>query len=142
MNRWGRQDAALAELPALFPPMMVAAACIEELTGKLVPASEKQHLAALRMRSDWLIGGQVLPFNPASSVRSPKHVVKKGETPVLFAEEARGLLAGIDLSTLGGLRDRALIGVQLRAGERGSVEAGRGLLHAWEAVFSGSWKNA
>ena len=54
---------------------------------------------------------QVLPFNPASSVRSPKHVVKKGETPVLAAEEARGLRDGIDLSTLAGLRDRALIGV-------------------------------
>ena len=52
-----------------------------------------------------------MPFNPASSVRSPKHVVKKGETPVLAAEEARGLRDGIDLSTLAGLRDRALIGV-------------------------------
>ena len=30
---------------------------------------------------------------------------------MLFAEEARGLLDGIDLSTLAGLRDRALLGV-------------------------------
>ena len=55
---------------------MVVAACIEELTGKLAPASVKQHLAALRMLFDWLVVGQVLPFNPASSVRGQKHVVK------------------------------------------------------------------
>ena len=55
--------------------------------------------------------GQVVPFNPASSVRGPKHVVKEGKTPVLSAEEARELLDGIDLATLAGLRDRALIGV-------------------------------
>ena len=90
---------------------MVVAAYVEELTGKLSAASVKQHLAAIRMLFDWLVVGQVLPFNPASSVRGPKHVVKKGKTPVLSAEEARELLDGIDLSTLAGLRDRALIGV-------------------------------
>ena len=90
---------------------MVVAAYVEELTGKLAPASVKQHLAGIRMLFDWLVVGQVLPFNPASSLRGPKHVVKKGKTPVLTAEEARGLLDGIDLSTLAGQRDRALIGV-------------------------------
>ncbi len=90
---------------------MVVAAYVEELTGKLASASVKQHLAGIRMLFDWLVVGQVLPFNPASSVRGPKHVVKKGKTPVLTAEEARGLLDGIDLSTLAGQRDRALIGV-------------------------------
>ena len=54
---------------------------------------------------------QVLPFNPASSVRGPKHVVKTGKTPVLSAKETRALLDGIDVSTLVGLRDRALLGV-------------------------------
>ena len=44
-------------------------------------------------------------------VRGPKHVVKNGKTPVLSAEEARGLLDRIDISTMAGLRDRALIGV-------------------------------
>ena len=42
---------------------------------------------AIRMRFDWLVVGQVLPFNPATSVRGPKHVVKEGKTPVLSAEE-------------------------------------------------------
>ena len=91
-------------------PMLVAA-YIEELTGELSPASVKQHLAAIRMLFDWLVVGQVLPFNPARSVRGPKHVVKTGKTPVLSAHETRTLLDGIDTSTLAGLRDRALIAV-------------------------------
>ena len=90
---------------------MVVAAYIEQLSGALAPASVKQHLAALRMLFDWLVVGQVLPFNPASSVRGPKHVVKTGKTPVLSAKETRALLDGIDVSTLAGLRDRALLGV-------------------------------
>ena len=92
-------------------PQILLVPYVEELTGKLAPASVKQHLVAIRMLFDWLVVGQVLPFNPASSVRGPKHIVKEGKTPVLSAEEARGLLDGIDLSTLAGLRDRTLIGV-------------------------------
>jgi integrase len=47
--------------------------------------------------------------NRAHAVRGPKHVVKKGKTPVLTADEARVLLDNIDTSTGEGLRDRALI---------------------------------
>src|SRR5271157_3583349 len=43
----------------------------------------KQQLAAVRMLFDWLITGQIVPVNPASAVRGPKHVVKTGKTPVL-----------------------------------------------------------
>ncbi len=59
--------------------------------------TKKQHLAAVRMLFDWLVTGQIVPFNPASSVRGPKHVVKKGKTPVLSAEDARRLLDSIPL---------------------------------------------
>ena len=90
---------------------MVVSAYVEQLTAALSPASVKQHLAALRMLFDWLVVGQVLPFNPASSVRGPRHVVKTGKTPVLSAKETRALLDGIDVSTLVGLRDRAFLGV-------------------------------
>jgi site-specific recombinase XerD len=31
----------------------------------------KQQLAAVRMLFDWLITGQIVPFNPASAVRGP-----------------------------------------------------------------------
>ncbi len=73
----------------------------------------KQHLAALRMLFDWLVVGQVAGSNPAHSVRGPKHLVKKGRTPVLDRDEARALLSVIDTSNLTGLRDRALIGVMI-----------------------------
>ena len=61
----------------------------------------------------WLVVGQVMPTNPAGSVRGPRHSVKKGKTPVLTAEEARTLLDAIDTSTVVGLRDRALIGLMV-----------------------------
>jgi integrase/recombinase XerD len=44
-------------------------------------------------------------------VRGPKHVVKTRKTTVLTSEHARELLDSIDVSTLVGLRDRALIAV-------------------------------
>ena len=93
-------------------PLHVAA-YIEALQAELSKPTVKQHLAALRMLFDWLVVGHVLEVNPAHAVRGPKHVVKKGRTSVLDREEARALLAGIDTSSLTGLRDRALIGVMI-----------------------------
>lgn len=69
----------------------------------------KQQLAAVRMLFDWLITGQVVPTNPASAVRGPKHVVKTGKTPVLDGAEWRKLLDAIPTETVRDLRDRALI---------------------------------
>src|SRR5579872_2783410 len=48
------------------------AAYIEKLGRDLARPSVKQNLAAIRMLFDWLVVGQVVPFNPASSVRGPK----------------------------------------------------------------------
>jgi site-specific recombinase XerD len=84
---------------------------IETLTREYRAPTVKQHLAALRMLFDWLIVGQVVEQNPAAAVRRPKHVVKKGKTPVLDGDEAKKLLDSIDVSTIVGLRDRALIAV-------------------------------
>ena len=42
-------------------------------------------------------------------MRGPKHSIKRGKTPVLSAAQARQLLDSIDVSTVVGLRDRALI---------------------------------
>lgn len=88
-------------------------AYVELLTRKRTPATVKQHLAALRMLFDWLVSGQVLRINPAAAVRGPKHVIKSGKTPVLAPEEAKVLLESIDLGTMIGLRDRALIGLMI-----------------------------
>jgi site-specific recombinase XerC len=71
-------------------------------------------------------------------VRGPKHVFKRGKTPVLDEDQARRLLAGLDTSTLVGLRDRALIGVMTYAFARiGAVVAlRRGLLPGRQALVA------
>jgi integrase/recombinase XerD len=88
-------------------------AYLAELATDHSTPTVKQHLASLRMLFDWLILGQVIEINPAHAVRAAKHVVKKGKTPVLKADEARQLLDAIDTTTLIGLRDRALIAVMV-----------------------------
>ena len=103
--------AGLVDLGAIEP--VHVAAYIEQLQTRLAAPSVKVHLAALRMLFDWLVVGQVMPSNPASSVRGPRHSVRKGKTPVLSAEEARALLDAIDVSTPIGLRDRALVGLMV-----------------------------
>lgn len=97
---------------ARLQPILVAA-YIEELQQELSAPSVKQHLAAIRMLFDWLVTGQVMPMNPAASVRGPKYVLKKGKTPVLHSTDARKLLDSIDTSSVVGLRDRALIGLMV-----------------------------
>jgi len=73
----------------------------------------KQHLAAIRHLFDWLVTGQIVPANPAASVRGPAHSVRRGKTPVLAPDEARALLDSIDVSKPVGLRDRALIALMV-----------------------------
>ena len=63
------------------------------------------------MLFDWRVIGQIVPVNPAQSVRGPRHSVSKGITPVLSSEEATALLSGMNVSTVVGLRDRAIIAV-------------------------------
>ena len=106
-------------------PMHVAA-YIRGLGKDFEKPTVKQHLAAIRMLFDWLVTGQVVATNPAHAVRGPKHVVKTGKTTVLTGEQARELLDSIDVSTLVGLRDRALIAVMTFAFARiGAVVAMR-----------------
>ena len=101
----------LKDLVAIEP--VHVAAYIEQLQRRLSAPSVKQHLAALRVLFDWLVVGQVIPMNPAGSVRGPRHSVRKCKTPVLAADEARAMLDAIDTSTAIGLRDRALIGLMV-----------------------------
>jgi site-specific recombinase XerD len=107
-----------------FEPIIVAA-FIEEETALCAPPTVKQELAAIRMLFDWLVMGQVLPTNPASSVRGPAYSINVGKTHVLAREDARRLLESIPICKksqdengvfqpdLIGLRDRALIGLMV-----------------------------
>jgi site-specific recombinase XerC len=66
------------------------AAWIEAGTRELAAPSVKQRLAAIRHFFDWLVTGQVVPVNPAASVRGPpRHVVTFGQTLVPDPSEAR-----------------------------------------------------
>jgi site-specific recombinase XerD len=75
----------------------------------LRPATVKQSLAAIRQLCDFLVVRQILAMNPATSVKAPKQVHRRGLTPVLLPEEARAIFDAIDITTIKGLRDRALI---------------------------------
>ena len=107
----------------LISPIAVAT-YIDEMQSRYRAPTIKQHLAAIRRLFDWLVTGQVMPTNPATSVRGPTHVVKTGKTPVLQPAEARQLLDSIDTSTVRGLRDRALLAVMVYSFARVSAVVG------------------
>jgi integrase/recombinase XerC len=101
----------VASLAAVQP--LHVAGYIEELARERSAPTAKQRLAAIRHLFDWLVIGQIVPTNPAASVRGPAHSVRRGKTPVLAPEEARALLDSLDVTTHAGLRDRALIGLMV-----------------------------
>lgn len=85
-----------------------------ELMGKTHSApTVKRSLSAIRKLLDWLVTGQIIPQNPATSVRPPRYSQRRGKTPILGADEARELLDVIDTTTLIGARDRALVATML-----------------------------
>ncbi len=103
--------AGVASIAAVQP--LHVATWVEMQTREHSAPTAKQRLAALRHLFDWLVIGQVVPVNPAASVRGPSHSVKTGKTSVLDAAEARALLDSIDVAIPGGLRDRALIALMV-----------------------------
>jgi site-specific recombinase XerD len=108
---WCEVEAGVASLAAVQP--LHVATWIEMQSRDHAAPTAKLRLAALRHLFDWLVTGQVIPANPAASVRGPRHSAPKGKTPVLDAAEARLLLDSIDVSTPIGLRDRALIALMV-----------------------------
>jgi site-specific recombinase XerD len=108
---------------AAVQPLHVAA-WIEAQQKQNAAPTVKLRLAAIRRLFDWLMTGQVVPVNPAASVRGPSHPVTAGKTPVLAPEEARALIDGIEVTTVVGLRDRALIGLMVFSFARGGAALG------------------
>ena len=118
-------DAGIPSIAAVQP--IHVATWIEMQTRRVSAPSVKQRLAAIRHLFDWLVTGQVVPVNPAASVRGPQHIVRHGKTPVLEAAEARTLLDSIEVVktttrpdgtkkeeiSFIGLRDRALIALMV-----------------------------
>jgi|SRR5665213_388798 len=125
-----------------FTPIAVAA-YIEQFAATHSAPTVKQHLAAIRMLFDWLVIGQVVPHNPAASVRGPKHIVKKGKTLALSADQARELLksipiietdekTGVETTLLLGLRDRALIATMIYSFARVSAVVNMDVEDYWQ----------
>ena len=104
-------ERGVTALPQIQP--LHVAAWIEELGRHVSVPTVKQRLAGIRQLFDWLVRAQVVPQNPAISVRGPAYSVRRGKTPVLDPAEARQLIDAIDVSTPIGLRDRALIGLMV-----------------------------
>ena len=89
---------------------------IEELPGSA--AAKNQARAALKQFGDRLVQRHVIALNPFATVRSQKHQTD-GKTPEITVPQARRLLASIDVATVVGLRDRAVIGtLSLHGGAR------------------------
>ena len=105
------EEHGISSLAAVQP--LHVAAYIEAMSQTHSAPTVKQALAAIRHLFDWLVTGQIVPTNPAASVRGPSHKVRRGKTSVLEPSEARTLLDAIDVTTIVGLRDRALIGLMV-----------------------------
>lgn len=101
------EERGLVQLASVQP--LHVAAWVETQLKTYSKPTVKQQLAAVKMLFDWLVVGQVVASNPASSVRGPKHSIKRGKTPVLDAATTRQLLDSIEIDTDIGRRDRALI---------------------------------
>ena len=78
-----------------------------------------------------------MPINPAAAaVRGPCHIVRRGKTPVLNPLEARQLIDAINISTVIGLRDRALIGLMVYSFARIGAAIGMRV----EDVYTQNWR--
>src|SRR5439155_7269509 len=124
-------DAGVPSIAAVQP--VHVATWIEVGTRELAAPSVKQRLAAIRHLFDWLVTGQVMPVNPAGSVRGPRHVVTSGQSPVLDPSEARALLDSIgclDLCRPARSRAERADGLFLRPHRRGARHGDRGRVHA------------
>jgi site-specific recombinase XerD len=103
------------------------ASYIEDAGSRFAPQTVKQRLAAIRKLFDWLARHGVLEINPAAPVRGPAYTIKRGKTPILTAPEAKRLIESIEVDSLVGLRDRALISVMVYSFARVSAAVGMNL---------------
>jgi integrase/recombinase XerD len=100
----------------------------QQSTNPLAKPSMKQRLAAIRTLFGYLVIGQVVPYNPAASVRCPQCVLKtarrrcspRRKPALLFDaidqktdEHGRRVMKEPSEMTIAELRDRALIGVMV-----------------------------
>jgi site-specific recombinase XerD len=84
----------------------------------LASATIRRKLAALSSLFNALCEANAVAGNPAEGVKRPKVASQEGATPAIGDHQARALLAAPDISTLQGLRDRAILSTLLYHGLR------------------------
>lgn len=82
------------------------------------PATKKLHLSAIRHFFDTLVTRHAVVLNPAASVRGERLQVVEGKTPEITVQQARQLMRDIDINSVVGLRDRAVIGILIYTAAR------------------------
>lgn len=91
----------------------------DELVGQgLAAATIRRKLSALSALFDFLCEKNSVPHNPVDGVKRPSQNSNEGSTPAISNEQAMRLLNAPDVSTLKGLRDRAILATLLYHGLR------------------------
>jgi len=90
---------------------------------KVSVPTKKLYLAGIRAFFDVLVQRHVIVLNPAYSVRTERYSATEGRTPEITVEQSRRLLASIDLRSVFGFRDRAVISVLIYTAARAGAVA-------------------
>ena len=86
-------------------------------------ATKKQHLSALRRFFNLLVERHIIMINPAAVAETERHQVLEGKTPEITIGQARRLMASIEIDTVVGLRDRAIIATLIYTAARAGAVA-------------------
>jgi integrase/recombinase XerD len=85
--------------------------------------TKKLHLSAIRAFFDVLVNRHVVILNPAATVRGERYQAVEGKTPEISRDQARALLASIDISRPVGRRDKAIIATLIYTATRAGAVA-------------------
>jgi integrase/recombinase XerD len=128
VERYLREFIAWADVRAVTHPQMVSRAVLERYQRSLVhyrkkdgnplsAASQRSKLVPLRGFFKWLTRRGEIPANPAADLDLPRRL-KRLPQSVLTEAEAERVLAGADLSSPIGLRDRVMMELLYATGIR------------------------
>lgn len=93
-----------------------------EASGKVSKRTQARFLSALRSFFGWLVLENVIADNPCDSIDSPK--LGRYLPAVLSVQEVFAILDSVDISTIQGMRDRAMLEVLYGCGLRVSEVVG------------------
>ena len=111
----------------------------KQLEGRaLEPATIRRKLSAIASLFDHLCEANAVSHNPADGVRRPSEGLNEGKSAALGDDQAKAILEAPPVTTLKGLRDRAILSALLFHGLRraelcslavGDLQSRRGVMH-------------